>query len=303
MGRFLLLLTAALCASAAPLHAKDTKTNPVGTLRSPARASEVRAALDAALDASEQGDATLARRTAEHLGAAGGHQTLDALRTLCGHREESVRVAALEAVAKVALRAEKLATVVHGIAADAERSEAEREAAITALGAIGDGGDIPLLLALCAAETQEAGLRAAAFRAMGSISGAKLPFVHARWAYWWKKQSTRKKALLEKAILTLHEDPDGDHVELYAAVVESLAWLDLPYSAKAIESWLTGVKPHLRPVAIRLAGALGLAETAPRLVRIASKRSSGALGEAARQALEALGHPPPDPEVEESDDA
>ena len=274
----------------ASVWAAEARPSAVPTVRlsTPARTDEVRAALDEAL----QGDDALARSTADMLGGAGVYATLRALRTLVRHDAEVVRIAALEAVARVALRSDKLAERVHATARDANASLSERVAAVEALAAVGDGGDMDLLLHLASRETPQVRLRAAAMRAMGKISGAKLPYVHARWSYWWKKQGTRKQGLLEKSILAINEEPEGEGVDIYAAVVESLAWLDLPYTRKALKSWLDAGKPELRAIAVRLAGTLRLADLTDDLISVAKRRRSSELAQQALASLKQLGWVP-----------
>ena len=277
-------------ATALPAWATEVPKAVVSDVRisTPARADEVRVAVDMALE----GDETLAAHTAKVLGASGGYATLRGLRTLLRHDAESVRLAALEAIERVALRSDKLAERVHAIARDDDHSLKERVAAIEALAAIGDGGDMELLLTLASRETPQVPLRAAAFRAMSRISGARLPYVHARWSYWWEKQGTRKQGLLEKSILAINEEPEGDGVEIYAAVIESLAWLDLPYTRDAVKSWLQGAEPKLRPLAIRLAGLLRLADLTDDLISISKRRRSADLSQQALASLKLLGWVP-----------
>lgn len=230
---------------------------------------------------------------ARTLGATGGEATLPTLRRLLRHRAEGVRTAALRAIARVSLRSEKLAEKVHAIVALRDGASPERLAAIAALGALGDGADMTLLLRLASQDTKSPKVRSAAFRAMGSISDCKLPFVHARWRYWWQKQSKRKRTLLEQAILALDEEPEGEAAGMYAAAVEKLAWLDMPYATAAITRWLAGTTPKLRPLACRLVGSLRLADLVPKLVSVARYGGSTPASRAAKDALKTLGYNAP----------
>lgn len=247
-------------------------------------------ALSAEAQKPEQDTAAMRVQKAQVLGATGGEATLTPLRRLLRDREESVRTAALRAIARVALRSERLAGMAYNIAASGEGAGEERLAAITAVGCLGDGDDMPLLLQLASRDTDSPEVRSAAFRAMGAITGGRLPFVHARWAYWWRKESKRKRALLEKALLALDEEPESETAGIYAAAVESMAWFDLPYATDFIKSWLAGADPALRMLACKLAGSLRLADLVGELAPIAKRRGETALGVAALEALRTLGY-------------
>jgi len=230
---------------------------------------------------------------ARRLGATGGEAALPALQRLLRNREASVRTAALRAITRVALRSEKLAEMAHAIAASRKGACEERLAAITALGYLGDGDDMTLLLGLASRDTDSVEVRSAAFRAMGSISGSRLPFVHARWAYWWRMQSKRKPALLEKAFRALDDEPDAASAEVYAAAVESMAWVNLPRATDYIKNWFAGADPSLRIRACRLVGSLRLADLVGKLTPIARRHGATTLGVAAREALKTLGYVAP----------
>jgi len=288
MRRSLLLLCVLL--GGTPAFAAEEPPVPVQAapirLAAPAQPDAVADALEAA----HNGDSAQAVSVAQALGVAGGYAAADGLRVLVKDREAKVRVAALRAVTRVGLRSEKLAALVHGVLATSDRSKEERLAAIAAIGAIGDGGDMEILLKLASTETDVVAIRSAAFRAMAEISGAKLPYVHARWSYWWRKQSERRTALLEKAVAALDDDPEGENVDIYADVIETNAWFDLPYAEAAIARWLGADKRALRRIACRLAGTLRLADLTDRIASLARNRGRTPTATAARAALKTLGY-------------
>lgn len=295
--RLLLLLILGLACSGTVAEAEEAKalgSASVGKLASPAAPASVEALLHAA----EIGTTAQAIDTARRLAAAGGAPAARGLEQFLAHRDCRVRTAALEGLTRIGLRFDGLARHARrAVAEGSEQPRHEKLAAIRLLGAVGDGRDMPRLLEIAAPTTQDRELRSTAFRAMSALTGARLPYVQSRWAYWWKKQSKRRATLLERAIEAITDDPTAETVDLFGDVIENNAIFDLPYATAVVERWLRSGNENLILVGCHLAGALRAADLVEVLAALSRRRAADSITKAARSALARLGYvAPADPE-------
>jgi hypothetical protein len=195
---------------------------------------------------------------AQVLGYAGGAAALDGLSQLVRARDETVRITALDAAVRVGLRGERVREAAVEFARD--RRGPEQLAAITALGVVGDGRDLDFLLAL--AEGPDARVRREAFRALGRLTGARIPYEVARWAWHCRVLGRRADARLETALLRIDESPESGDVEALLGDIARDAWLDLPRIRRFVHEWSTSTTEPRRRFACRLVGALRLADEA-----------------------------------------
>lgn len=279
------LISALLLGAALPAHAgEDPVRRWTTALGSPATADAVSKALDDALE--EPGSAV---HLARALGATRGHVAILGLRELLRHREAAVRTEALLSVARLGLRSEKLGTAVRKLLKSSFVKAKERRAAILALGAAGDGRDIPALLKIASEEEKDTDARTAAFRAMRAITGATLPFVHTRWTYWWRKQDVQGRERLSKALSATVEAKTRAARLSHETSVANLGWLDLPATRKALRSWLRSAAEGLLAPSCNLAAHLRLADLKPEISGLLKGRPKATLRKAAERALKRLG--------------
>ena len=220
---------------------------------------------------------------------AKGVEAARALLERVDDRDPGVRLEALRAVARLGLRTDALADALQEILADPRRQRVERLAALEALGAVGDGRDMASLLAITGSDAEPPETRAEAFRAMGAITGLRLPFTHARWSYWWRQKAAPEAVRMATALAGLQEDPRGAEVASLEAAIGSGGWADVVGVRTALDRWLRGSDRRLIPIACRLAAQLRLADLEPALlaasrglqpedIRIALAAAMGALG-------------------------
>ncbi len=281
----LLLASAILLSAALPAHAKDDPVRRwTAALGSPATGPTVGKALDAVLV-----EPASAIHLARALGLARGHAAIAGLRELLGHREATVRTEALLSVARLGLRSEKLGADVRNLLASSFVKAKERRAAVLALGAAGDGRDIPSLLKIASTDEQDADARSAAFRAMRGMTGVGLPFVHARWTHWWRKQDDQGRKRLSKALSSVVEATTVPARQSHESVVASLGWLDVTATTKALRGWIRASDDGLLAPACNLAAHLRLADLKPEIAGVLEGRPKPMLRKTAARALKRLG--------------
>ncbi|MDF1701149.1 MAG: hypothetical protein P1V36_08325 [Planctomycetota bacterium] len=257
----------------------------------PARAEAVGQALEEALGDKDRG-LTLARA----LVASRGVEAARGLGRLLRERAPEVRIEALLGLARVGLRSDALAEAVHTRLADRFATPRERWAAVVALGAVGDGHDVPGLLALASPVNEDRDLRAAAFRALGAITRTRLPPVHARWAYWWKKYEVRAEARVARAIAALEAAPGSSEVVAHEAALAAYGWALPDETAAALTRWLRGGKEGLKLAACRLGTYHRVADLAEAIAAAGEGRRVGAdLREASARGAKRLGVAPEKP--------
>lgn len=260
-------------------------------LGTPARADAVRQALEEAEGDKDRG-VTLVRA----LVASRGVQAAHGLGRLLRERAPEVRIEALLGLARVGLRSDALAEAVHSRLTDRFAPARERWAAVVALGAVGDGHDVPGLLALASPDNEERDVRAAAFRALGAISRTRLPPVHARWAYWWKKYEARAEVRVERAIAALDAAPGSSEGVAHEASLAAYGWAMPDVTTAALTRWLRSGKASLKLAACRLGTYHRLADLAPAIATAGEGRMvSEALRKASARGAKRLGVAPEKP--------
>jgi hypothetical protein len=284
-ARVSILALAVLWAAAAPARATEDPVK-AWTLRlgTPARAAGVQEALEAT--ASGEGDAVALARA---LAASRGVEAVNGLVALLRRRDEDVRLQALRGVAQIGLRLDRLAEALQAIVTDHDRSKQERWSAVGALGKVGDGRDMDTLLALTADRNEGRELRSAAFRAMSTITGMHIPYVHARWSYWWRQKRELGARRVQKAIAALQEDPGDAAAFSHEATLAVFGWVDVEDLVPALRAWLHGAKTRLSVPACRLVEELRLADLAPDVAQASRDLLHEELRTAAQATLRRLG--------------
>ena len=187
---------------------------------------------------------------------------------LVEHRDADVRAEALLAMARVGLRSEALAEVVHERLVDGFGTKRERWAAVVALGAVGDGRDVQTLLDLASPDQEDGEIRTAAFRALAAITRTRLPYVHARWTYWWKKQNDKAEERVLRAIEGLQRAPGAAGASTHEAILATYGWIMPDTVMAALKRWLGGRPRGLEAAACRLTAYHRFADLAPQVTRV-----------------------------------
>jgi len=166
-----------------------------------------------------------------------------------------LRVAALEGLAHLGLRLEATRRAVrHATEAD---DLAVRVAAWRALGRLGDARDVPGLLE--GLRSEEGKIRGAAFTALGTLSGRRLPASPTRCAQWWKATEPRTREALSGALDVLPDAlQDPAHAASHRATIAREGWVDPGAVADAAKAWLTSPDHALRAEAFHAIAVLRL---------------------------------------------
>jgi HEAT repeat protein len=178
------------------------------------------------------------------------------LLALADHSIPTVRAAALQALTQVGLRV--AAADAHPVrAALRDYDDGVRVAAVGALGVVGDDSDVPALLELLAHEDQR--LQLAAFRALQSLTGLRLPNDQRQWAYWRTHSSAQLAKRIDLAIRTI--DQGGTEADVLDArlLLSSSVWFDARKIEDAVRAWLQSGDTRLRIEGYGLAPAPGSA--------------------------------------------
>lgn len=274
--------------SAAPAAAEELSLAPATTgfdLGTPARQTAVDEALTSIGSEPERALALV-----KALAKSRGVEAARGLATLAEHRDAAVRTEALLAMARVGLRGEAMAEVVHERLVDGFGTKRERWAAVVALGAVGDGRDVQTLLDLASPDQEDGEIRTAAFRALAAITRTRLPYVHARWAYWWKKQNEKAEDRVLRAIEGLQRAPGAASAPTHEAILATYGWIMPDTVQAALKRWLTGRPRGLEAVACRLTAYHRFADLAPQVRRVTRGRLvEEEILKAARNAARRLG--------------
>jgi hypothetical protein len=202
-------------------------------------------------------DEMTARRFAVTMATHGGYACAAALRTLIRHRTPEVRVAALRGIAKLKFRVADGMDAVREALADQE--SVVRDAAVAAIGAVGDASDVPTLLA--AAESSDPNVSSPAFAALCDLSGARLRYRAPLWRQWWKDTQERGPMQLLQSLSTLENGRDADAGDA-SAVVARHAWLRLREVQNRVAACFHAETPEQRRAGYRLAADLRLGDLA-----------------------------------------
>jgi HEAT repeat protein len=243
--------------------------------------------VDAVVAATPVNEPSEARALAWALGHAGGRSVLPPLEMLLRSESAAVRMAALDALDRTNLRSEKVVRAVRNIAREAKGQL--RAAAAVALGAVGDGRDVELLLSLTKSENES--LRLAAFRALSRLTGANIPYVEARWTYYWKSYRRRAGLLLPQTLEAVAMDAGAPDASALVDLMRLYAWIDVPMMRNYLADWLHDPDTTLRVVACRLIAHLRLADLGPDVEMTLRFAAQDELREEAQKALAVLGVP------------
>ncbi len=239
-----------------PPQAQGARANPTPPVRAEDRLARAEA----------QGEKAL-RDVVVALGEEGGTSALDALVPYLRHTDPEIRIASLQALRTIGLRA---SAAVHAVRRVARRSSGhERRLAIACLGRLGDARDVPFLLQRI--EDDGAGIRAAALSSLRALSGARMPASPVRWRHWWKTVAPRQARALRVAMDALAKDSSGRASGANRRSVERFAWHDLPYVEERLETWLRTRASNRRALAADLSRTLRLSDLARWTRRVPSE--------------------------------
>jgi len=188
-----------------------------------------------------------------------GHASAKGLLALAEHSIPTVRAAALQALTQVGLRvAAADANPVRAALRDYDDNV--RVAAVAALGVVGDDSDVPALLELLAHEDQR--LQIAAFRALQSLTGLRLPNDQRQWGYWRTHSSAQLRKRIDQAIATI--DKGGTEADVLDArlLLSSSVWFDARKIEDAVRAWLQSGETRLRIEGYGLAASARLGSMA-----------------------------------------
>lgn len=280
-------IVALLLGMASPAHAgkilptDEGVSSALALTGTPATKEGVRRALDGV----KRGGPQTAIDLATALGHAGGAAAADGLARLYAYQGADVRPVVLRSACKVGLRRARLLTRIRS--ALETRSKDIRLSACEAIGRLGDGRDVPLLLDLTA--DPDPRVRHTAFESLRRLSGAALPNVAARWGQWWRVQQSRADESLAPALRTLDIGaPTAARARLQSDVMR-YAWLGLPEVERIVHRWLKSADEANRLLALRLAVDLRLADLGNAILGAHEFASSPAEERAAAAALARLG--------------
>ena len=222
---------------------------------------------------------------AVELGAVGGHAAATGVADLLKRGGRRCRLPAIRAAGRIALRSAGLANALREIARTG-RSE-ERLAAILALGGVGDGRDVDLMVAFAASTRGEA--RAACFQALRRITGTARPPSAARWRQYCATALERGPLLLPGLLNRIETASAEEDTDPELRQIAAYAWTAPELVEESVTAWLRSPDLHVRGAAICLVAELRLADLARETRRIARHFQTGKFALAARRAEEVLG--------------
>lgn len=238
----------------------------------------------------DRDDVGAGRSLAFLLGQAGGTAAAEGLLKLTGSSHAQIRRDALLATIKVGLRHPPLLVRIRESARD-DKDERVMVAACHALGAIGDGRDVPFLLERMRSEKRR--LRIGAYVAMRALSGIRIPNVRARWSDWWEQRGTRATTAIRESIAKLEAgELEPEARKKYTDALLTEAWIDFATVRKALEQWLYAEDRDLRRSACELVGRWRLTDLATAVASAAKTRwARDDVKQASAEALRLLGVP------------
>jgi hypothetical protein len=212
-------------------------------------------------------DSAVAQGLIAHLIAQGGVVAVQGVLVLSSHDSPDVRAAALGAVATLGLRVAGAADRARDALLDA-RVEVKL-AAITALGVVGEAGDMAELLALASSEDERP--HATAFHALRTLTGMQLDDDAQAWTHWWSQSSRELGMRLDRALQLVTDGAgEADLVEA-RRLLEQSAWFNARKLANAARKWLRSAEPRLRREGFRLVAKARLGDLADEVARVLRK--------------------------------
>lgn len=219
----------------------------------------------------------------------GGLDATEVLLRVARRGDREARVAALEALGHVGIRTERVLSLLRSRAADALRVP-QRAAALEALGRIGGGRDVPILLD--GLRAKRGYVRTVAFKALSRLSGEPLPASPTRVAQWWKRHDKQHRKPLYEALDSMRAAVREGREKVVKANSEMIlrsGWLDLGAVQEAVEGWLATDVHALRNVGFEVVAALRLGDYANAVQLEAARSGARARCPAAASAQKALG--------------
>jgi hypothetical protein len=224
-----------------------------------------------------------ALRVVRALRDAGGVHASVALRELATHRDDAVRVAAIEAAGEIGLRSKGTTVAVRvGLSA---REPGVRAASLRAIARLGDARDVPGLMAtLC---DEDPAVRAPALAALRGITGVRLSDCARTWDRWWILSRKVVRDRLDVALDALERAPGDAACEVSA--VARYAWVDLPGVENEMRVWLRSPDSARRAAAARVVALARLGDVACDVESVLRYTDDPALFDVAHESALALG--------------
>ncbi len=224
----------------------------VGAFVGAARADEASPASGAAATTHEE---ALERIAA--LALRGGCAAVEEIDALLERHGDAVAPAAFQAIRTIGLRHGRLAARVRK-ALDASEPGLRRTAT-GALGLLGSGEDVPLLIDRL--EDADGPTRSAARGALEHLTGTTQATPQ-RWQAWWGRAQVAGRTALTGALDAIEEGgPACASVRrVRRDQVHRYAWIDLPLVERTLSDWLRNGEVPLRGEALRLMTSLRLAD-------------------------------------------
>ncbi|MDJ0976043.1 MAG: hypothetical protein QNJ98_16410 [Planctomycetota bacterium] len=222
-------------------------------------------------------DALDARRAVVSLRMRGGFHAMRILLRVAEQGALEARAEAIQALGLVGIRTEKVLTLLRARAADTERV-GERVAALEALGRIGGGSDVPLLLK--ALRAKQRSLRTVAWASIERLSGERLPASWTLMEKWWARHEKRQRRYLEAALELMPDAVKDDRereVMGHRDTIARLGWLDLTAVDASVKAWLGSKHERMRDEAFYAIASLKLGDYAPEVAAERANRSATTL--------------------------
>jgi len=233
--------------------------------------------------------------TVEALGRVGGVEAAKGLVPWIQHRRPVVAQRAMEAAAALGLREPTVVAAIRK-ALDHRKTEVAK-AACRAIARVGEGKDIPSLIAV--ADTTDAALRETAYASLRNLSGTFIPDVQSRWTWWWKGRKGRAGDDVKSALLLferaeeLDEGPELDAQKQRLLRAKTTlyrdAWIALPTIRETLKRWLLEEDPRLHVLACELIQHLRLPDLLKPMRYVLRYTSEDTVSKAGASALASLG--------------
>jgi hypothetical protein len=240
----------------------------------------------------QTGDADAATRFVGALRSRRGHASARALALFTAHPSSALRESVLHAIADLGLRVEDTLRGVR--AARTDRDADVRAAAYSAIGALGDAADVPVLLADLS--SSDARIVRAAYGALHAITGMKLADRPLLWRQWWRDTNKAAPEALRRALDVLDRGGDATAVADARGLIERTGWMDVAAVRTRVTAWIDSGNDRQRIEGYGLATKLRLGDVAENVrwslrfdhgaaVRAAAVECAVALGALDRAAL------------------